>query len=226
MKKLKFLLILFSIFIFTDNTLAFNTNKKVYDYAQVLTDKQEIKLKRNIDLFIANNNIDLVIVLPKYHDKQSTLKYANDFYDINGFNKDGIICVVDFTFDDVNIEILAFGKSKQLYSNENIKNVLLDLKKKENKGYYKVLDSFIDKTDYFVKFNFRKSNSMLSYNFIRNLKLIFISFVLSTLCVLYLFIKNKIVKKNKIIKSYLVKDSFVINKKVEKFITTETKNKR
>lgn len=226
MKKLKFLLILFSIFIFTDNILAFNTNKKVYDYAQVLTDKQEIKLKRNIDLFIANNNIDLVIVLPKYHDKQSTLKYANDFYNINGFNKDGIICVVDFTFDDVNIEILAFGKAKQLYSNENIKNVLLDLNKKENKGYYKVLDSFIDKTDYFVKFNFRKSNSMLSYNFIRNLKLIFISFVLSTLCVLYLFIKNKIVKKNKIIKSYLVKDSFVINKKVEKFITTETKNKR
>lgn len=214
------------MFIFTDNTLAFNTNKKVYDYAQVLTDKQEIKLKRSIDLFIANNNIDLVIVIPKHHDKESTVMYANEFYNINGFNKDGIICVVDFTFDNINIDALAFGKAKQLYSNENIKKVLFDIKKKQNKGYYKLLDSFIDKTDYFVKFNFRKSNSMLSYVVIRNLKIIVVSFVLSTLCILYLFIKNKIVKKDKISKSYLVKDSFIINKKVEKFITTETKNKR
>lgn len=226
MRKLKYLLIVFLMFIFIDNTLAFNTNKKIYDYAQVLTDKQEVKLKRNIDLFVANNNLDLVIVIPKYHDKKSTKEYANEFYNINGFNKDGIVCVVDFTFDDVNIEILTFGRAKQLYSNENIKKVLFDANKKQNKGFYKVLDYFIDKTDYFVKFNYRKSNSMLSYTVIRNLKLIAIAFALSSLFILYLFIKNKVVKKDKISKNYLIKDSFVINKKVEKFITTETKNKR
>ena len=226
MRKLKYLLIIFLMFILVGNVLAFDTNKKIYDYAQVLTDKQEKKLKRNIDLFIANNNIDLVIVIPKHHDKESTLKYANEFYNLNEFNKDGIICVVDFTFDDVNIEALTFGKANELYNKENIKKVLYDINKKQNKGYYKVLDSFIEKTDYFVKFNFRKANSKLSYTVVRNLKLIIISFILSSLCILYLFIKNKIVKKNKIFKNYLVKDSFIINKKVEKFITTETKNKR
>jgi len=226
MKKFQYLLIIFLMFLFIDNTLAFDTNKKVYDYAQVLTDKQELKLKKNINLFVANNNLDLVIVIPKHHDKESTIKYADEFYNVNKFNKDGIICVVDFTFNDVNIEILTFGKAKQLYSNENIKKVLLSINKKQDKGYYKVLDTFIDKTDYFVEFNFKRSNSKLSYTVTRVLKLMSISFVLSSLCVLYCFIKNKMVKNNKIIKNYLIKDSFIINKKVEKFITTETKTKR
>lgn len=226
MRKLKFFLIVFLIFICLNNVFAFDINKKIYDYAQILTDKQELKLKRNLNLFIANYNIDMAVVITKQHEKDSTLKYAEEFYTKNGFNQDGIICVIDFTFNDMNIEISRFGKAKDLYSDDDIKKILMYIKKKEQKGCYKIFDSFIDKSSYYAKINSKSGTSIFSYNVIRILKLIAISFILSSLFILCFFIKNKYKKKNKKIKNYLVKDSFIINKKVEKFITTETKTNR
>ena len=226
MNKLKYLLILFLMFICLNDVFAFDVNKKIYDYAQVLTNKQEAKLKRKLNTFIANRNLDIVLVTTKQHEKESTLEYANKFYTANGFHNDGIICVIDFTFESMNIEISKFGNAKDLYSDDDIKKILNDINKKEDKGYYKVFDSFIDRSSYYAKVNSNSGNFIFSYKFIRILKLIVVSFILSSIYILYLFIKSKYRSKNRNIKSYLVKDSFIINKKVEKFITTETKTKR
>ena len=62
MRKLKYLLILFLLFVGINNIKAFDTSLKVYDYAQVLSLEEEENLKKEINLFIANHNMDMALV--------------------------------------------------------------------------------------------------------------------------------------------------------------------
>ena len=49
MKNIKYLIIAFLLFIGINNVLAFDNTAKVYDYAQLLTEKKEQELK-NVEL--------------------------------------------------------------------------------------------------------------------------------------------------------------------------------
>ena len=225
MKKLKNLLIIFLMIICIDNVFATSPYIKVYDYAQVLTNKEESKLNKSAELYTANYNMDMVIVLVKYHGKENTLEYSEEFYNTKGFgigdNKNGIMCVVDFSNE--NIEISKYGDAKNIYNEEYTKKILESINKKEDKGYYKMLDTFIDKSSDYAK---KSSNeNSISYEMVKLLRLILVSFIISIIFILCLLIKRQIKTKKVTLKNYLVKDSFVINKKTENFITTTTISK-
>ena len=101
------------MFVCITNIKAFNTNTKIYDYAQVLTTKEEYKLKKDIDLFIANSNMDMVLITVKYHDKKNTSLYVEEFYNTNGFGigntKDGVVAVIDFSNKNNEFVFSKFG---------------------------------------------------------------------------------------------------------------------
>ena len=85
MKKIKYIIILFLLFIGINSVLAFDTTKKVYDYANVLSENEEKILKEKALEFIDKYNMDMVLVTVKHHEKRTTQAYAQDFYDYNEY---------------------------------------------------------------------------------------------------------------------------------------------
>ena len=142
------------MFIGINSVSAFDTSLKVYDYAQLLTPTEEYNLKKDIDLFVANHNMDLVLVTVKYHEKSNTMNYADDFYDYNGFgigpNYDGIIFVIDFTFGYTDIWMSTTGKAINIYTDSRIDEILDNVAAKKNRGYYEMFDKFIEVSDYYA----------------------------------------------------------------------------
>lgn len=231
MKKLKYLLILFLMFVFIDNTHAFDTTLKVYDYAQVLTTSEEQNLKRDIELYIANHNMDMAIVTVKHHEKNSTMAYADDFYDYNGFgigsNFDGVIFVLDFTFwQNGDIWMSTTGKAIDVYTDNRINSILDSVVAKKNYGYYEMFNTFIEKSNYYAKEGIPVYDSTLEDRNSAWKGIIIFSLVIPSVIILILVLKNKMVKKSTTASIYLLKDSVVINKRSDRFITTHTTSVR
>ena len=231
MKYIKYLVLLFLLFIGINSVNAFNTSLKVYDYAQVLTPEEERNLKRSIDLYIANHNMDMAIVTVKYHEKTNTMNYADDFYDYNGFgigsNYDGVIFVLDFTFwQNGDLWMSTTGKAIDIYTDYRIDNILDSVVAKKNRGYYEMFNTFIEKSDYFAK------EGIPVYDVVAEAKktawsgITIFSLIVSTIVILILIFKNKMVKKSPYANIYLLKDSVVVNKRSDNFITTHTTSVR
>lgn len=231
MKKIKYLLALFIMFIGINSIQAFDTSLKVYDYAQVLTASEEASLKKNIELFIANHNMDMAIVTVKYHDKANTMNYADDFYDYNGFgignNYDGIIFVLDFTFwSNGDIWMGRTGNAINVYNDSRIDNILDSVVSKKNKGYYEMFNTFIDESNYYAKEGIFLSRGT-SERVVQKLFVeISISLVVSLILIFILIQKNRMVKLATTAGAYLASGSVLINKRNDKFITTHTTSVR
>lgn len=228
MKKIKYILILFLMFVGINNINAFDTSLKVYDYAQVLSIEEEEKLKKDINLFIANHNMDMALVTVKYHEKIDTMNYADDFYDYNGFgignNNDGLIFVIDFTFSERGeLWMSTTGKAINLYTDARIDSILDSVVAEKNRGYYEMLNTFIEESNYYANIGISSYNNESKINF-KNI--IIISLVIPSIIILILILKNKMIKAAITASHYLIKDSVIINKRSDKFITTHTTSVR
>lgn len=230
MRKLKYLLILFLMFIGINNVCAFNTNLKVYDYAQVLTSNEEDDLRKDINLYIANHSMDMALVTVKHHEKNSTMEYADDFYDYNGFgigpNYDGIIFVIDFTFGYTDIWMSTTGKAINIYTDQRIDSILDSVASKKNKGYYEMFDAFIEKSSDIASLGVPLYNDSYYEESVDIKSVLIISFIMPTIIVLILILRNKMIKKATSAREYLVKDSVIINKRSDRFVTTHTTSVR
>ena len=231
MKKLKYLFILFLMFIGIGNVCAFDTSLKVYDYAQVLTPTEEYNLKKDIDLYIANHSMDMVLVTVKYHEKSNTMNYADDFYDYNGFgigsNYDGVIFVIDFSFGYTDIWMSTTGKAINVYTDARIDNILDSVALKKNSGYYEMFKEFIEESSYYAKQGIPSYNSgYYSDGGIDYKNILIVSLLLPTVIIIILILRNKMVKAATTATQYLLKDSVVINKRNERFVTTHTTSVR
>ena len=231
MKKLSYLLILFLLFVGIKSVSAFDTTLKVYDYAQVLTSDEERELKKSIDLYIANHNMDMAIVTVKYHSKSDTMNYADDFYDYNGFgfgsNYDGVIFVLDFTFwHNGDIWMSTSGNAINIYTDARIDNILDAVVSKKNYGYYEMFNTFIKESDYYASEGVPIYTDSVYSEESPLPSIVVTSIVVPTIIVLIFVFKNKMVKKSTTAGQYLLKDSVVINKRDARFITTHTTSVR
>ena len=228
MKNLKYLILFLLLFIGIKSVNAFDNTIKVYDYAQVLTEKEESKLKKDIDKFIGKYSFDMAIVTVKYYSQETLNEYMNLFYIKNDFgigtNKDGIIAVLDLKNDNNIVGIETFGNVKNYYSESEIKSIINDIQKEKNN--YNKLEVFIDETfNYVDKFedNYSDTNILLLLNWVQ---VITLSILIPTIIVIIGIFKNKNVRKEESAKYYINKNSVVITKRNEKYITTNTKKER
>lgn len=108
MKKIYILLTLLVLFIpslvFAHNVPTdIDTTKKIYDYANLFTDEEEIQMYTKITSFIEKNEMDVVIVTidknPYGVSDYYSQTYAQDFFDYNNFGftskKTGILFLID-----------------------------------------------------------------------------------------------------------------------------------
>lgn len=114
------------------NTPSVDASEKVYDFANILTDEEEIEIKGLIDEFIAETGFDLVFVSDSFsysYDSENE-DYAKNFYDYNDFGIDdeyysGIVLFRNANSVDPYYCSRYFGEA-QLYYSEDIYNNILD----------------------------------------------------------------------------------------------------
>ena len=236
MKKFK---ILFTIFLFlfgVKSVFAFNPSLKIYDYAQELSPTEEKDLKKLVDNYIENYNMDMVLVTVKYHTKNSTKQYAQDFYDYNGFGigdtNDGILFVIDFTYGNRNIEIVTTGEAIKMYDDYRINKILDDITYKKDTSYYNWFKIFIDDASSFAKDGVPSSNKHVYIDKYGNPEIfpwpfiIITSLIVPTIVIIILIFKNRMVRKHVNANFYINENSLNITTRSDKFITTHTTSVR
>lgn len=76
------------------NTPSVNSQEKIYDFAELLSDSEEKKLYESINEYCKNTKIDSVIVTTRNLNGFELADYTYNFYDYNDFGNEGIIFVI------------------------------------------------------------------------------------------------------------------------------------
>lgn len=216
MKKLLLILIILVNIIFISNIKALDTSRKIYDYADLLTDSEEKQLKEKVDEYIKKYNMDMVLVTVEEHDKVSTEAYADDFYDYNGFgigsSNDGVIFVIDKSTGNGNIQMETTGKAIKVYTDSKIDKILDDVtaEYKSSQDYYELLDMFIKDASKYAEKHFPY---LLSLG---------ISALVASIVLGILVAKNRMVKIATEANAYMDKNSAKITERNDQFVTTHT----
>ena len=140
-------------------TESVDNSKKVYDFANLITDEEEKEVYSVINKYIDNFNLDLAIVTidnnPYGNDIESTKTYAIDFYNYNDFgignNKSGLVIVIDKYTD--NVYLNTFGDAQKTYDSQqinSINNSISTFVAEEN--YYQIMKVYVTKLTNYAKY--------------------------------------------------------------------------
>lgn len=128
-----------------------DATKKIYDYADLLTDEEEAKLKQTANKLIDQYGYDVFFITIDYNDTYSTEAFIDDFGDFNGFGLGNdtsyVGCIIDM--DQRNFHISTVGNDCLTVYNDARIEVMLDAIQKnvKAKNYYKAADAFFDKVE-------------------------------------------------------------------------------
>ena len=241
MRRLKYLLLIITlVFIGMLNVKAIDTSEKVYDFANVLTPEQKENLKARIDTFIETYNLDMAIVTVRYHDYSSTEKYADDLHDKlieDGFGIDSIICILDFNINlhkNVGVQISTNGNSIVMYDDARIEKIIdeiADAYYRNRTDYYNMFNAFIDRSSYYANLGIPESNRHVKIDkngrpYIERpfpwMQISIISIIVSSVTVLILIKRNKMIHKATNADLYLNKETINITNRKDQFLTTAT----
>ena len=135
-----------------------DNSKKIYDFANLITDDQESEVALLINNFVEKYKMDLAIITldnnPYGKDINSTKTYAIDFYNYNDFGlnatKDGVAVIIDK--DTKDNYIATFGSAKDVYDSQkvnSINNSISTFISEEN--YYQMIKVYITKLSNYAK---------------------------------------------------------------------------
>lgn len=167
MKKIYLVILLTLLFLIPNVVKAENktpqvdANKKVYDFADKLTDEEEERLHTMAIDYNEKYKMEMVLVIidenPYGIADEYTRLYSQDFYDFNDFGKDGMIILIDLA--NRYPYITTTGQAVLYYDDERI-NVMHD----EAYGYlatdnyYEAFSTYINKAAYYIEAGIPESN--------------------------------------------------------------------
>lgn len=221
------------------NTPAVDANDKLYDFAEVLTDEEEQILKEKINNFIKETKMDMVIVIPRFHyynDKENE-DYAADFYDYNDFgmkytNNSGVLFLRNAFINDPYFNIYTFGDAQLYFDYQRLENTLDNVYRDiKNENYLTGFEMFINEMLAYHKSGIPKT--MQEYKVddkgylhkiykIPFLPVTLISLAITTLIMLFLIKKNKMILTHHAAAAYLDESSIKITARKDVFITSHT----
>ena len=123
------------------------TNERnVKDYLNYITDSEKLELQNSVESVVKNHNLEVVIVITDNTEGKSSMDFADDFYDNNGYgvgsDYSGILLLINM--DKRETWISTTGKAIDIFTDSRISdmnnNVTGELSKKE---YYKACKTFI-----------------------------------------------------------------------------------
>ena len=119
------------IFILSFNLIVKAHVNPVVDDAKLLSQDEAQKLREDIENFREKYNMDAVIVTSKDLEGKSTMDYADDYYDYNGYglgdNKSGILLLIDM--NDRKIWISTSGDAIEYFTDNRIESIISDISK-------------------------------------------------------------------------------------------------
>lgn len=221
------------------NTPCVDANEKIYDFSDVLTDEEEKELKKEIDKFIEETKMDMVIVIPEfsYINDNENENYAADFYDYNDFgiefNKYSGVLLLRNTYEaDPYFNIYTFGEAQLYFSYNRLENTLdsiyYDIK---NKNYPSGFSRFVEDMKKYYKIGIpseMKSYTVDDMGYLQKLYRIpwlislLISGIITGIIMAILISKNKMVIKATKAAEYLDKNSVNITRREQMLIGTHT----
>jgi len=137
-----------------------DTGLKVYDYADLFTREEEDALMEKAQRIASEKRMDVVVVTTDDTYGKSSMDYADDFFDYNGFGYgpgyDGVLLLIDI--GDRMAWISTHGKGLRVFSDSRIDNILDKMEGHlKNDRFYKAADVFLDRVDYYLLSGFKKS---------------------------------------------------------------------
>lgn len=216
-----------------------DSNKKVYDFADILTDEEEQTIYSYSKEFMDKTGMEMIFVtidMSYTYDKENE-DYAADFYDYNDFgldleHYDGILLLRNNYSDNRYYDMYTFGKA-QLYFDQDRYDDILDsiYYKLSNDQYLKGFEQFKDKClNYYnkgiaptYKHSYIDENGFIKKHYVPPFILCFvISNAITTTILIILVKKNKMIKKATEASLYIDKKTINYNIKEDKFITSKT----
>ena len=224
-----------------------DASEKIYDFADLFSDSEELNLYDEAIDFIEDNQMDMVIVTINENNKTSSQAYADDFYDYNDFgvgsNFDGLLFLIDM--DERMMYISTTGKAISIYTDYRIERMLDDAYNYiSNEQYYETASSFINSAYKYAKIGVGNNqlpavdgsdyNSDVDYDYIDFIEymeketdssdtwVIISSIILSTVIIVIAASRHRTVKKATHAREYLINGSFKLTNKTDRFITSNT----
>ena len=119
---------------------------KIYDGAPLLTVEEEQKLREKIINTFGNEDYDVVIVTISDLDSRSPREYAEDFYDYNDFNPNGILLLISLQSRDVYIVTSGYGQIlfDQSRTDHMIDRITPSL---SNQKYFEAMNLFLNEVE-------------------------------------------------------------------------------
>ena len=116
------------------NTPLVDSSKKIYDYAEILTDEEIEELYAKINEFIELTKMDMVILtvdMPYTYDSQNE-DFAADFYDYNDFGLNfehysGVLLLRNAYSVDPYFNVYTFGEAQLYFDYYRCENMLDDI---------------------------------------------------------------------------------------------------
>ncbi len=228
----KYILVIFLSISFITNINALSNSIKLYDNADIFSQSEEEDIKNKINDYIDKHNMDLVIVTTSINTYNSTESFMEHFYQDNDFG----IMTIDLDYNKY--EYISYGEMQRYLDDKRIDAVYdyVDEKyKSSNKNYYVLANSFIDRLDYYVELGVPASNkdTYISDNGIMHKKKTFpiftvllIDIIISTVIILILCHKSKMIKKSIEANNYIDYNNINITSRTDRFITTNTTRTR
>ena len=194
-------------------TKAVDASEKVYDFAELLTDEEEQKLKEEINSFVKKTKIDMAIVTDSFFYSYDNLneKYATDFYNYNDFglnfkNHSGILLFRNAYAEDPYYNLYTFGKGMLYFDYDRLESMLdLVYNDMTSANYYEGFSNFIEASDKYYKSgipykmrNYKiNTNGELEKTYAIPWEYVLpISFVITLIVIIILINKNKMVQSS------------------------------
>ena len=131
----------------------------VKDYLNYITDSERLELQSSIESVAKNHNLEVVIVITDNTEGKSSMNFADDFYDNNGYgvgsDYSGILMLINM--DKRETWISTTGMAIDIFTDSRIldmnNNVTGELSKKE---YYKACKTFISDVENYINMGIPK----------------------------------------------------------------------
>ena len=209
------------------STPAVNTEEKIYDFADIFTDEEEIEIYSAIMNYKNSTNLDLAVVTTNHNNKESAMVYADDFYDYNDFDINGLLYLIDM--DTREFYISTSGTALLYYNDYRIEYTLSSMDYSMINGNYKEsIDILTTNLIDFYNEGIPSGNS--KYEIVDGkvvyktpyIVFIIISLIPAVIITIAYANRNKPVKLDKYSYDYLVKNGISITNRIDKYINTTT----
>lgn len=215
-------------------TALVDASEKIYDFADILTEEEELLLRETANNFIQKSKMDVVILTinKQYYNDYENENIAADFYDYNDFGLDfenysGILLLRNAYSLDPYYDMYTFGDA-QIYYDYSRMNSILDYIGDDigDRNYYNAFKSFINELNFYYETGispvyrdyYIDSNGDLHKRFNPPIiPALFVSSIVTLIIIVILVKRNKLVSKPTKADEYLDVNSINYTEKTDTF---------